>query len=37
MQEAYVLTVAKPGKEDQVLTEMQKTEGVEEVFVTYGV
>jgi DNA-binding Lrp family transcriptional regulator len=37
MPEAYVLIVAGLGKEDQVLKDMQKTEGVEEVFVTYGV
>jgi DNA-binding Lrp family transcriptional regulator len=37
MPEAYVLIVAELGKEDEVLKDVQKTEGVEEVFVTYGV
>jgi DNA-binding Lrp family transcriptional regulator len=37
MPEAYVLIVAELGKEDQVLKDVKKTEGVEEVFVTYGV
>jgi DNA-binding Lrp family transcriptional regulator len=37
MPEAYVLIVAELGKEDEVFKDVQKTEGVEEVFVTYGV
>jgi DNA-binding Lrp family transcriptional regulator len=37
MPEAYVLIVAELGKEDKVLKDVQKTKGVEEVFVTYGV
>jgi DNA-binding Lrp family transcriptional regulator len=37
MPRAYVLFSVGSGSEDQVRKDVQKTEGVEEVFVSYGV
>jgi DNA-binding Lrp family transcriptional regulator len=37
MPRAYVLFSVGAGSEDQVRKDVQKTEGVEEVFVSYGV
>jgi DNA-binding Lrp family transcriptional regulator len=37
MPRAYVLFSVSSGSEDQVRKDVQKTEGVDEVFVSYGV
>ncbi len=37
MSEAYVLINVGSGSEDKVLNEIKKTQGVKEVYVSYGV
>ena len=37
MSEAYVLINVGSGSEDKVLSEIKKTQGVKEVYVSYGV